>query len=68
MDEYVKKMSIRWLGHATRMHVDRRPKQALFGWWAGQRGKSRNTEGARGTTQARWLLNTIQQAGCTEMD
>ena len=35
IEEMVQKASMWWLGHVPRMNIDRRPKQALFGWWAG---------------------------------
>eukprot|EP00973_Karenia_brevis_P032295 4451111-Karenia_brevis.AAC.1 len=36
VSDIISKQSLAWLGHIARMRIDRRPKQALFGWVAGE--------------------------------
>ena len=50
VEEIVEKASMWWLGHIARMNVDRRPKQALFGWWAGRESKGTSQRCTRNTS------------------
>ena len=55
--------SLLWLGHVSRMSVDRRPKQLLFGWWEDH---ARRPSAPKGQTQ--WLNKLIEQAGIPALD
>ena len=52
MEERIEERGLRWAGHVARMKMDRRPKQAAFGWHQG--GKKR-TGGRKGSGWAAWL-------------
>ena len=63
-EDQAKRMTLQWIGHVARMPIMRRPKQMLFGWWAGHGGRAT----FKGTTQARWLVNIVNGVGLSEVD
>ena len=63
MESLIKRQSLVWLGHVSRMHVDRLPKICLFGWWDGHRGKR-----SSGVTHPKFLVKCLEQIGVGEMD
>ena len=63
VEQLVQKASATWLGHVARMNIDRRPKQALFGWWGGRTGK-----GTSVVTHPRFLAKAIDDGGIPAID
>ena len=63
MITYIQRQSLIWLGHIARMHVDRLPKVALFGWWQGQEGRRTCR-----IAHPKYFSNCLGQAGIPELD
>ena len=59
----IKKQTLMWLGHVSRMHPERLPKQALFGWIHGELQDDRGTR-----TQTGWLRSVLHEARIPERD
>ena len=57
------RQSLLWLGHVARMRKDRKPKQALFGWWA-----ERHCMAHAPLQQGHWLDLLLREADINRMD
>ncbi|CAE8679070.1 unnamed protein product [Polarella glacialis] len=57
------RQSLLWLGHVARMPKERRPKQALFGWWEGHQTMPHAPFG-----QSQWLDALRREANIHGMD
>ena len=64
MKDVIRRLSLQWVGHVARMPIHRRPKQMLFGWWAGKASKKRFGV----ILQPMWLRRVIREAGVPGID
>ena len=62
--DHIRRATLVWIGHVARMPTYRRPKQALFGWWADKMSKSHGNQ----TLQSSWLKDVVRSAGITHLD
>ena len=65
MNDHIRRATLLWVGHVSRMPLYRRPKQAFFGWWACHLPK----HGSGGIKlQATWVRQAVRDAGLTAID
>jgi len=64
MADTLRRLTLEWVGHIARMPTSRRPKQMLFGWWAGHASKKRFGV----ILQPIWLRRVVREAGVPLID
>ena len=60
----IRRATLQWIGHVACMPTYRRPKQALFGWWADKMPKASSAI----KLQSTWNMQVLRDAGIHRLD